>query len=48
VFPALRLIAIAREPTTRGRAIRAGALLALPRSTSSRQLANAIVRIAGR
>jgi hypothetical protein len=48
VFPALRLIAIAREPATRGRAVHAGAVLALPRSTSSRQLANAIVRVAGR
>jgi hypothetical protein len=48
VFPALRLIAIAREPALRHLSVRAGAVLALPRSTSSQQLAKAIVRIAGR
>ncbi|HEY8102924.1 MAG TPA: Ig-like domain-containing protein, partial [Gaiellaceae bacterium] len=48
VFPALRLIAIAREPAVRSRSLRAGAGLALPRSTSAQQLAAAIVRIAGR
>ena len=48
VFPALRLIAIAREPAVRHRSIRAGAVLALPRSTSPHELAKAIVRIAGR
>ena len=48
VFPALRLIAIAREPALRRSSLRAGAVLALPRSTSSQQLANAIARTAGR
>ena len=48
VFPALRLIAIAREPALRQLSIRAGAVVALPRSTSSQQLATAIVRLAGR
>jgi hypothetical protein len=48
VFPALNLIAVSREPALRHRSIRAGAILALPRSTSPQQLATAIVRIAGR
>jgi hypothetical protein len=48
VFPALSLIAISREPSLRHRSVRAGAVLALPRSTSPQQLTNAIVRIAGR
>jgi hypothetical protein len=48
VFPSLRLIALAQERSTRTRAIRAGAVLALPRSTPPSQLAKAIVRISGR
>jgi DNA-binding NarL/FixJ family response regulator len=48
VFPALRLIALAEERSTRRRAVRAGAVLALPRSTPPTQLAKAIVRISGR
>jgi len=47
VFPSLRLIAIAREPATRTLAIRAGAVLALPRNTPARQLAKAIGAVAG-
>ena len=45
VFPSLRLIAIAREPATRALAVRAGAVLALPRNTPARQLAKAIAAI---
>jgi hypothetical protein len=48
VFPSLRLIAIAREPATRTLAVRAGAVLALPRNTPAKQLAKAIATIAGR
>jgi hypothetical protein len=46
VFPSLRLIAIAREPATRALAVRAGAVLALPRNTPARQIAKAITAIA--
>jgi hypothetical protein len=48
VFPRLRLIGIARDPGTRRRAVRAGAVLALPRSTPAAKAARAIARIAGR
>jgi DNA-binding NarL/FixJ family response regulator len=47
VFPSVRLIAIAREPATRTLAVRAGAVLALPRETPVRQLAKAITTISG-
>jgi hypothetical protein len=47
VFPSVRLIAIAREPATRTLAVRAGAVLALPRQTPARQMAKAITNIAG-
>jgi hypothetical protein len=46
VFPSLRLLAIAREPATRALAVRAGAVLALPRDTPARQVAKAIAAIA--
>jgi hypothetical protein len=46
VFPELKLIALARRPSTRAQAIRAGAVLALPRSTSTAKLAKAIARVA--
>jgi DNA-binding NarL/FixJ family response regulator len=48
VFPAIRLIALAEAPTTRARAVRAGAVLALPRNVPPKQLAKAIVRVSGR
>ena len=48
VFPRLQLIGIARDPGTRQRAVRAGAVLALPRSTPAAKAARAIARIAGR
>ncbi len=47
VFPRLRLIGIARDPGLRRRAVRAGAVLALPRSTPAAKAARAIERIAG-
>ena len=46
VFPSLRLIAIAREPATRTLAVRAGAVLALPRNTPAGRMAKAIAAIA--
>ena len=46
VFPSLRLIAIAREPATRALAVRAGAVVALPRNTPAAQVAKAIAAIA--
>jgi DNA-binding NarL/FixJ family response regulator len=46
VFPSLSLIAIAREPATRTLAVRAGAVVALPRNTPATQLAKAIAAIA--
>jgi hypothetical protein len=48
VFPALRLIALAEERKTRTLAVRAGAVLALPRSTPPHQLRKAIVKVSGR
>jgi hypothetical protein len=48
VFPALRLIALAEERNTRTRAVRAGAVLALPRSTPPHRLRKEIVRVSGR
>jgi len=41
------VIAISREPARRVQAIRAGAVLALPRSTTAKQLAKAIALVAG-
>ena len=46
VFPSIRVIAIATQPADRVRALRAGAVQALPRNTTSRQLAKAIAAIA--
>ena len=48
VFPNVRVIAISREPARRVLAVRAGATLALPRTTTARQLAKAIALVAGR
>jgi hypothetical protein len=48
VFPSLRLVGIARGASMRARAVRAGAVLALPRSTPAAKAARAIERIAGR
>jgi hypothetical protein len=48
VFPEIRVIAVASEPTTRVRALRAGAVRALPRNITSRQLAKAIAAISSR
>jgi hypothetical protein len=48
VFPAIRVIAIATQPADRVRALRAGAVKALPRNTTSRQLAKAIAAISSR
>jgi hypothetical protein len=48
VFPALRLIALAEEQNTRTRAVKAGAVLALPRSTPPHELRKAIVKVSGR
>jgi DNA-binding NarL/FixJ family response regulator len=48
VFPSVRLIVISRSPATRLRAIRAGAVLALPRSISATQLAKAITTVSSR
>ena len=48
VFPTVPVIAISREPARRVQAIRAGAVVALPRNASTAQLAKAIVRAAGR
>jgi hypothetical protein len=45
VFPSLRLIAIAREPATRTLAVRAGAILALPRNSPATKLAKAIAAV---
>ena len=47
VFPSVPVIAISREPARRAQAIRAGAVVALPRNASAAQLAKAIVRAAG-
>ncbi|MDQ3066537.1 MAG: Ig-like domain-containing protein, partial [Actinomycetota bacterium] len=48
VFPSLRLIAISREPARRTLAVRAGAVLALPRTTTAKQLGKAISLVASR
>ena len=48
VFPSIRVIAIATQPADRVRALRAGAVKALPRNTTSRQLAKAIAAISSR
>ncbi len=48
VFPAIRVIAVATQPADRVRALRAGAVKALPRKTTSRQLAKAIAAISSR
>ena len=48
VFPSIRVIAIATQPADRVRALRAGAVQALPRKTTSRQLAKAIAAISSR
>ena len=48
VFPSIRVIAIATQPADRVRALRAGAVQALPRNTTSRQLAKAIAAISSR
>ena len=45
VFPAIRVIAIATQPADRVRALRAGAVKALPRKTTSTQLAKVIATI---
>jgi hypothetical protein len=47
VFPALRVIAISREPARRSLALRSGAVRALPRTATAKQLAKAIAQIAG-
>jgi hypothetical protein len=47
VFPRVGVIAISRAPARRVQAIRAGAVLALPRSTTANQLAKAIALVAG-
>ena len=48
VFPAIRVIAVATQPADRVRALRAGAVKALPRKTHVRQLAKAIAAISSR
>ncbi|MDX6439924.1 MAG: large repetitive protein, partial [Gaiellaceae bacterium] len=48
VFPAIRVIAVATQPADRVRALRAGAVRALPRQTTSRQLAKVIAAISSR
>jgi hypothetical protein len=48
VFPTIRVIAIASQPADRVRALRAGAVKALPRKTTSRQLAKVIAAISSR
>jgi DNA-binding NarL/FixJ family response regulator len=48
VFPAIRVIAVATQPADRVRALRAGAVRALPRQTTSRQLAKVIAVISSR
>jgi hypothetical protein len=48
VFPSVRVIAISREPARRALALRAGAVRALPRSTTAKQLAKAIAAASGR
>jgi hypothetical protein len=48
VFPAIRVIAVASQPADRVRALRAGAVRALPRQTTSRGLAKAIASISSR
>ena len=45
VFPQLRLIGIARDARVRSRAVRAGAVLALPRSATAAKVAKAIARV---
>ena len=48
VFPSIRVIALATQPADRVRALRAGAVKALPRNTTSRQLAKTIASISSR
>ncbi|HUP31656.1 MAG TPA: PASTA domain-containing protein, partial [Gaiellaceae bacterium] len=48
VFPTLRLIAISRKPILRGQSVRAGAVRALPRNVTAKQLAKAIAKISSR
>ena len=48
VFPSIRVIAIATQPADRVRALRAGAVKALPRKTTSTQLAKVIATISSR
>ena len=48
VFPSVRVIAISREPARRALALRSGAIRALPRSTTAKQLAKAIAAASGR
>ena len=46
VFPELQLIGLARDAAVRARTVRAGAVLALPRSTPAAKVARAVQRIA--
>jgi DNA-binding NarL/FixJ family response regulator len=48
VFPSVPVVAISGIPARRTQALRAGAAVALPRTTSAAQLAAAIARAAGR
>lgn len=46
VFPSMRILAVSKSPSKRALAIRAGAVLAIPRATTAKQLAKAIASIA--
>ena len=48
VFPTVRIIALTNDPHRLGQAIRAGATIAVPRSTPPKDLAKLIKRLAGR
>ena len=48
VFPTLRMIAISRRAALRAQAVRAGAVLALPRNVTAAQLAKAIAKLGSR
>jgi Bacterial Ig domain/Bacterial Ig-like domain len=48
VFPGMRIIALTNDPRRLAQAIRAGATIAVPRSTPSKELAKLIARLARR
>jgi hypothetical protein len=48
VFPGLRIIALTNDPRRLAQSVRAGATIAVPRSTPPKELARLIARLARR